>query len=115
VELPPEVLEPVRRGLWAVVNAPGGTAGASRVPGVEMAGKTGTVQVVAQATRMDNKDLPFELRDHAWFASFAPMDDPELVVVVFVEHGGGGSRAAAPIARALYEKYFGVGAHGPRT
>lgn len=108
LELPPSVLEPVRRGLWAVVNAPGGTAGASRVPGVEMAGKTGTVQVVEQSTWMDNEDLPFEHRDHAWFASFAPADDPELVVVVFVEHGGGGSRVAAPIARALYEKHFGV-------
>lgn len=115
IELPPEVLEPVRRGLWAVVNAPGGTAGASRVPGVEMAGKTGTVQVVHQATRVDNADLPFERRDHAWFASFAPVGDPELVVVVFVEHGGGGSRVAAPIARALYEKYFGVDPDGARS
>lgn len=106
--LPERVLEPVRRGLWAVVNAPGGTAGASRVPGVEIAGKTGTVQVVAQSTWIDNTKLPFELRDHAWFASFAPAEDPELVVVVFVEHGGGGSRTAAPIARALYERYFGI-------
>lgn len=109
LELPPRVLEPVRRGLWGVVNAPGGTAGASRVPGIEMAGKTGTVQVVAQSTWIDNQKLPFEHRDHAWFASYAPADDPELVVVVFVEHGGGGSRTAAPIARALYEKHFGIG------
>jgi penicillin-binding protein 2 len=73
-----------------------------------MAGKTGTVQVVAQSTWIDNSKLPFELRDHAWFASFAPAEDAELVVVVFVEHGGGGSRTAAPIARALYEQYFGI-------
>lgn len=108
--LPERVLAPVRRGLWAVVNAPGGTAGASRVPGVEMAGKTGTVQVIAQSAGTDSSKLPFEHRDHAWFASFAPTEDPELVVVVFVEHGGGGSRTAAPIARALYERYFGIAA-----
>lgn len=108
LDLPASILEPVRDGLWAVVNAPGGTAGASRIPEIEMAGKTGTVQVVAQSTWMDNRTLPFELRDHAWFASFAPTQDPELVVVVFVEHGGGGSRVAAPIAKALYETYFGI-------
>jgi penicillin-binding protein 2 len=97
-----------RRGMWAVVNAPGGTAGRSRIPEVEMAGKTGTVQVVAQATWGIGDDLPFDKRDHAWFASFAPAEDPQLVVVVFVEHGGSGSGAAAPIAKAIYEKYFGI-------
>jgi penicillin-binding protein 2 len=75
-----------------------------------MAGKTGTVQVIAQSAGTDSSKLPFEHRDHAWFASFAPTEDPELVVVVFVEHGGGGSRTAAPIARALYERYFGIAA-----
>ncbi len=106
--LPAGVLDEVRDGLWAVVNAPGGTAGASRLPKIAMAGKTGTVQVVAQSARRDNDDLPFELRDHAWFAAYAPAGDPRLVVVVFVEHGGGGSHTAAPIAKALYEKYFGI-------
>jgi len=46
------------------------------------------------------------LRDHAWFTSFAPFDNPCLVVVVFVEHGGTGSRAAAPLAKAMYEQFF---------
>lgn len=108
LELPAGILETVRRGLWAVVNAPGGTAGRSRLDGVEMAGKTGTVQVVAQSTWGETETLPFELRDHAWFASFAPVEDPELVVVVFVEHGGSGSGTAAPIAKAIHEKYFGL-------
>ena len=78
-------------------------------PGVEIAGKTGTVQVIAQRTWTDNATLPFEHRDHAWFASFAPAgagETPEVVIVVFVEHGGGGSRAAAPVAKAIYETYF---------
>ncbi len=106
--LPSGVLDAVRDGLWAVVNAPHGTAGASRLPTIDMAGKTGTVQVVAQSARRNNAELPFALRDHAWFASYAPAQDPQLVVVVFVEHGGHGSNASAPIAKALYEKYFGI-------
>jgi penicillin-binding protein 2 len=48
------------------------------------------------------------LQDHAWFAAFAPLDDPKIVVVVFVEHGGHGSSAAAPIARLLLARYFGL-------
>jgi penicillin-binding protein 2 len=48
------------------------------------------------------------MRNHAWFASYAPAERPELVVVVFVEHGGQGSRAAAPVARALHALYFGI-------
>jgi penicillin-binding protein 2 len=49
-----------------------------------------------------------KLEDHAWFAAFAPMQDPRLVVVVFVEHGGHGSSAAAPLAQQLFAKRFGV-------
>jgi len=115
LDLPAGVLEAVRRGMWSVVNAPGGTAGRSRLDGIQMAGKTGTVQVVAQSTWGDGDSLPYELRDHAWFASFAPVENPELVVVVFVEHGGSGSGTAAPIAKAIYEKYFGLDTHTART
>ncbi len=108
LELPAGVLGQVRKGLDQVVNAPHGTGRAARVPGLEVAGKTGTAQVVTQATWTKNEDLPAEQRDHAWFASFAPADDPQLVIVVFIEHGGHGSSAAAPVAKALYEKYFGT-------
>lgn len=107
VGLPAEHLETVREALWSVVNDPKGTGRSARVEGLDVAGKTGTAQVVAQETRTDNEDLPPEYRDHAWFASFAPVDDPRLVVVVLVEHGGAGSKAAAPLARALYLEYFG--------
>lgn len=100
------VLSPVRRALWAVVNEPDGTGRIARIDGLDVAGKTGTVQVVAQETWIDSETLPFEKRDHAWFVSFAPTNAPELVIVVFVEHGGKGSAAAAPIARELYAKYF---------
>jgi penicillin-binding protein 2 len=104
-----DALRIVREGLWAVVNEAGGTAyGSARLPGVEIAGKTGTVQVIGYSQRIDARSLPFKYRDHAWFTSFAPADDPQLVVSVFVEHGGGGSRVAAPIAQAIYAKYFGI-------
>lgn len=105
--LDPEVLAIVREALRAVVND-NGTGYAARMPNLEVAGKTATVQVVEQITWTDNEDLPYERRDHAWFASFAPADDPQLVVVVFVEHGGHGSRAAAPLAKLMYETYFGA-------
>ncbi|MCP4200437.1 MAG: penicillin-binding protein 2 [bacterium] len=105
-------LEVVRKALWAVVNDRG-TGASARLRNVDIAGKTGTVQVVEQKAWIDSSELPFEKRDHAWFGSFAPAEDAELVVVVFVEHGGKGSEAAAPLARNLYEKYFN-GADGAR-
>ncbi|HVT15906.1 MAG TPA: penicillin-binding protein 2 [Thermoanaerobaculia bacterium] len=106
VPLDEHALRVVREGLWAVVNEPGGTAyGSARVPGADVAGKTGSVQVVAQKTRIKAKDLPFKYRDHGWFTSFAPAGEPKLVVTVFTEHGGTG-HDAAPIAKALYEKFF---------
>ena len=80
---------------------------AAGVAGLEIAGKTGTAQVIEQKTWVDSATLPFEQRDHAWFASFGDYHDPELVVVVFVEHGGKGSTEATPLAKTLYEKYYG--------
>jgi len=100
-----DALTRVRQGLWAVVND-GGTGQAAQIAGLDIAGKTSTVQVIAQHTWTDSSTLPFEQRDHAWFGSFAPAFDPRLVVVVFVEHGGKGSAAAAPIAKRIYETYF---------
>lgn len=91
----------------AVVNEPGGTARRSRLPDTEarMGGKTGTAQV-RRITRSErargvrkNKDLPWKQRDHALFVGFAPVSEPRYAVAVVVEHGGGGSRAAGPIAR----------------
>jgi penicillin-binding protein 2 len=106
VALDPRALDLVRRALRSVVNDADGTGRQARLDEVEVAGKTGTVQVIAQRTWTDSKNLPEDKRDHAWFASYAPFDQPRLVVVVFVEHGGKGSEAAAPVARALYEKFF---------
>jgi penicillin-binding protein 2 len=106
VKLSPAALRAVRQGLWDVVNAEGGTGGNARIEGLDISGKTGTVQVIAQHGWVKAESLPFKYRDHAWFASFAPLNDPKLVVVVFIEHGGHGGTDAAPLAKLLYEAKF---------
>jgi len=98
VDLSPIVWAFLRQALAGVVNE-GGTGGAARNPGVEVAGKTGTAQSV-------NKSDSAKGQDHAWFASFAPAQDPEVVVVVLVERGGKGGQVAAPIARQIYQAIF---------
>ena len=102
-------LRKMRRAMYAVVNDRRGTAYRSRIIDEEMrmAGKTGTSQVrnITAAERragvIRNEDLPWERRDHALFVNFAPFDKPKIAVSVIVEHGGGGSKAAAPIARDI--------------
>ncbi len=101
----PVALEMVREALKAVVMEKG-TGARANVPGLEVAGKTGTVQVVRQETWIKSEEMPYEQRDHAWFVSFARGGDRQLVVVVLVEHGGKGSQAAAPLAKRVYEIYF---------
>ena len=100
-----ETIAFIKESLASVVE--GGTGGRARMQTLRVAGKTGTAQVIRQETHVDSAQLEYERRDHAWFASFAPVEDPRLVVVVFVEHGGHGSDAAAPLAKLLYERYLG--------
>ncbi|MEP5633482.1 MAG: penicillin-binding protein 2 [Tateyamaria sp.] len=102
-------LRKMRRAMFDVVNDRRGTAYGSRIiaENMRMAGKTGTSQVrnISAAERARgvtrNADLPWERRDHALFVNFAPFDNPKYAVAVVVEHGGGGSVAAAPIARDI--------------
>ena len=111
--------------MFAVVND-GGTAGRSRIadPAMVMAGKTGTSQVriitaaerAAGVTR--NDQLPWNRRDHALFVAYAPYDNPRYAIAQIVEHGGGGSAVAAPIARdillrALYGELPPLAAYPP--
>ncbi len=116
LDINPDHLNLVRKGMFDVVNGPRGTARGSRVAadGIRMAGKTGTSQVrnITNAERAQgitrNEDLPWNRRDHALFVNYAPYDAPKFACSVVVEHGGGGSQAAAPIARdiilqALYD------------
>ncbi len=116
VGLDPQDLANVRDGMFAVVNSVRGTAYKSRIDDDKnrMAGKTGTSQVlgITQAQRdngiPEGDAVPWEHRDHALFVCFAPYDNPRFAVSVVIEHGGGGSKAAAPVARdimmrALYD------------
>jgi penicillin-binding protein 2 len=113
IPLAPEKAALIKNAMWAVMNEPGGTAYASRVPGVDAAGKTGTVQVIGrEATVRAGVDRK-TVQDHAWFASFAPVDDPQIVVVVFVENGGHGGSAAAPLAKQIIAKRFGKSVEPP--
>ncbi|MGZ5441394.1 MAG: penicillin-binding protein 2 [Thermoanaerobaculia bacterium] len=114
VKLSPPALKSVRDGLWAVVNEQGGTGSNSRVEGLNIAGKTGSVQVIAYSGWIKASSLPFKFRDHAWFVSFAPVDNPQMVAVVFVEHGGAGGADAAPLAKLLYESAFRDNVAGAR-
>lgn len=104
-----EALALVRQGMFQVSNDKRGTAYASRIadPAMSMAGKTGTSQVfsISKAERAagvrSQSELPWNRRDHALFVAFAPVEAPRYAVTVVVEHGGGGSKVAAPIARDI--------------
>lgn len=102
-------LDVVREGMLRVTNVQQGTAYRARISeeGMEMSGKTGTAQVrrISKAERdtwvLKNHERPWRERDHALFVGYAPSDNPRYAVSVIVEHGGGGSKVAAPIARDL--------------
>jgi penicillin-binding protein 2 len=98
VELSPVVWAFLRQSLWAVVND-NGTGAAARIPGIDIAGKTGTAQMIAKSKAEKGQD-------HAWFAAFAPAKAPEVVVVVIAERGGKGGQVAAPIARKIFNAIF---------
>ena len=105
LDIPQEHLDVTRQGMWQVVNS-AGTAGVSRVPveGVEVAGKTGTSQVVRLALG-DGKNVPWKYRDHGHFVCYAPFDKPKYACCFSVEHGGT-SGAATPIARDVLTFLF---------
>ncbi|MEO0850584.1 MAG: penicillin-binding transpeptidase domain-containing protein, partial [Pseudomonadota bacterium] len=114
LDVNPKFLNVVRAGMDAVVNEGGGTARRSRLDlpdmkGVTMAGKTGTGQVASlqrdpkTGRILKNEELPWHLRDHALFVSFAPVDNPRYACAIVVEHGSSGSRAAAPVAKKVME------------
>jgi len=107
--LVPEHLAIIRNAMESVVNKPYGSAFRARIkdPDLKMGGKTGTVQVrrITKAERvtgvLKNNQLPWRQRDHALFVGYAPIQAPRYAVAVVVEHGGGGSSVAAPVARDI--------------
>ncbi len=97
----------LKKALIGVVHEEGGTASVLSESTLRIAGKTGTAQVVrAEQRSRDVEKVPYRLRDHAWFVGYAPYDDPKIAVAVVVEHGGFGSRAAAPVALEVFRAYL---------
>lgn len=111
-------LDLVHQGLVAVVNEPGGTASVARLPGIAVAGKTGSAQVVglkhAKLYGHEN-NLPWKYRDHALFVCYAPAEDPTIALAVVVEHGLHGGSAAAPVARKVLEAFFDLPARPEKS
>lgn len=99
IPMTPEQEEVMVKGMWGVVNG-GGTAGKIRIPGFDIAGKTGTAQVAALG-----KDVG-KNKDHAWFVSFAPAYKPEIAIIGLIENSGFGGDNAAPAVRGVYSAYL---------
>jgi penicillin-binding protein 2 len=97
--IPPDESDEVIKAMWAVVNE-SGTATGIKLAGFDIAGKTGTAQVVSLG-----KDVG-ALKDHSWFVSYAPAFKPEIAIVALIENAGLGSRFGAPSVRAVYDVYY---------
>ena len=100
----PDTLAALREGLWMVVNA-AGTGGRARLPGYDVAGRTGTAQVISIQGRQAARGSDRDLRDHGFFVFFAPRDNPQIAGVIFAEHGEHGY-LGAPIAKHVIATYF---------
>jgi len=94
----------ITQAMWSVVNE-GGTAAASKLPGIEFCGKTGTAQVVGADAKQRAKDKS-KLKNNAWFVGFAPRRNAEIVIAVLVQAGGYGAEAAAPVAKEIVKAYY---------
>jgi penicillin-binding protein 2 len=104
VQLDPEKLQAIRDGLWMVVNGRG-TGGRARIPGRDVAGKTGTAQVISNQGRASAGRTAKDLRDNGWFVFFAPRDNPRIAGAILLEHGMHGGNAAA-VAHHVLETFF---------
>lgn len=100
INISPKTIEIVKKGMYDVVNTPGGTAFGIRIPGLDVCGKTGTAQA------------PRGQADHSWFVCFAPKENPKIAMAILVENAGFGAAVAAPIARELLKEFFGIKEQG---
>ena len=113
VNIDPDKLEAIRDGMWMVVNAPGGTGVTALVAGRDVAGKTGSAQVISiQGRAIAANKTARNLRDHGWFVFFAPKENPRIAGVVFLEHGIHGGNAAR-VAHHILETFFAKEDHRP--
>jgi len=106
----PSTLAAIQRGLFMAVNVAGGSAQRARIADVVVAGKTGSAQMVSSSKLKKDIDT---IQPRAWFAGFAPLDNPRIAIAVLVDHGGSGGGAAAPVALAIFERFFGREAPDP--
>lgn len=110
IDIKPEHLDSIKKGMEAAVNAPYGTARRAQITtkGFEMGGKTGSTQVsrITEAQRRlgTHNDRPWHLKEHALFVGYAPLHKPRFATVVLIEHGGSGGRYAAPIGKEVLLK-----------
>jgi penicillin-binding protein 2 len=95
--------------MRAAVAGPGATATQIDVPGVALAGKTGTAEFFVDRNKdgLPDRDREGNLPTHAWFTAFAPYEDPEIALMVFIYGGGEGSAMAVPVANEILNYYFG--------
>jgi len=104
LDIDPAILAEIKRGMVGVVEDKRGTGKRASLPKesrIGVGGKTGTAQVASRESGLNSED-------HAWFAGFAPTDNPQVVVVALVENGGHGGEVAAPVTRAVFKQFFGV-------
>ena len=114
VPVDPENLDIVREGMYGAVNWPQGTAPNARLAGIDVAGKTGTAEFFKDDNHDGQPDLDEKgnMPTHAWFTSFAPYINPEIVVTVFISNGGEGSANAVPVAAKILKAYFEARSEG---
>lgn len=117
VEMDASAWQVIQQGLFEVVNGSSGTAREVRTKEFFAAGKTGTAQVISDpALKLlgySRENVPKKYRDHNWFTGFAPFEDPEMSIVVFLENGGReGARAKAKLARKVFQKWYEVTSAG---
>ena len=107
-----ENMELVKRALLGVVNEPRGTGRRARLDTIQVAGKTGTAQVIAlpeEGEAIEKEEVPYKFRDHSWFVAVAPVERPAIALSIVIEHGGMGGATAAPIAKMMLDGYFNSG------
>ncbi len=111
IPIKPEIFKKVQQGLWEVVNGPRGTARKTAIPGIGVAGKTGTAQTVRLSItgrKRKPESLPRKFRDHGWFVAYAPFENPQIAVAILGEHAGRSGSFFSPVARKLIASYLKV-------
>lgn len=105
LDIAPQWLDAVRKGMIAAVNEDGGTGANAQLDNssIVVAGKTGTSQVSRASSERGQGELPWEMRDHALFVGYAPASQPRYVATAVIEHGGSGGAVAAPVVRDVLE------------